>query len=125
MQRGFLISVIVVFLVSAGLILYLSDQNPAYDRLSLIIGDVFLAGISLLSFFLIKNGIESGDANRFVRAKMTGTILKFFLCISLLLIYVFVNDRQVHKPSLFLFLGLYVVYSVIEAVPLSVMARKK
>ncbi len=125
MQRNFFLSLIVVFLLSAGLIYFLSMQNPALDLVFLIIGDALLALISLVSFVVIKKGIDSENANAFVRAKMTGTLIKFFLCITILLIYIFVNDRQVHKPSLFLFLGLYVVYSAIEAVPLSRMAREK
>jgi Ca2+/Na+ antiporter len=80
--------------------------------------------VSLLSFNIIKRGIKSGNPNAFVRSKMTGTLLKFFICVAILLIYVFLNDRQIHKPSLFLFLGMYAVYSAIEAVPLSKMARK-
>lgn len=125
MQRKFHIALTTIFLVSAALIYYLYSQNPAYPLVTLLIGNAFLALISLLSFTLIKRGIDSGNANAFVRAKMTGTMLKFFLCIAALLIYIFVNDRQVHKPSLFLFLGLYVVYSAIEAVPLSQYSKKK
>jgi len=125
MQHKFVITVIAVCLILSGLIYYLYSQNPAYDFASLLIGNIILALVSLLSFNIIKRGIRSGNSNAFVRSKMTGTMLKFFICIAILLIYIFVNDRQVHKPSLFLFLGMYVVYSAIEAVPLSKMARKK
>jgi Na+/H+ antiporter NhaD/arsenite permease-like protein len=114
-----------VCLILSGLIYFLYTQNPAYDMPSLLIGNVSLALVSLLSFNIIKRGIRSGDANAFVRSKMTGTLLKFFICIAILMIYIFVNDRKVDKPTLFLFLGMYVVYSAIEAVPLSKMARKK
>lgn len=125
MQHKFVISVITVCLLLCGLIYYLYTQNPAFDMPSLIIGNITLALVSLLSFNIIKRGIRSGNANAFVRAKMTGTMLKFFICIAILLIYIFVNDRKIDKPSLFLFLGMYVVYSAIEAVPLSKLASKK
>jgi hypothetical protein len=124
MQHKFVITVITVCLILSGLIYYLYAQNPAYDFAPLIIGNVILALVSLLSFNIIKRGIRSGNANAFVRSKMTGTMLKFFICIAIVLIYIFVNNRTVHKPSLFLFLGMYLVYSAIEAVPLSKMARK-
>ncbi|WP_118974616.1 hypothetical protein [Taibaiella koreensis] len=125
MQHKFVITVIVVCLILSGLIYYLHEQNPAYDIASLTIGNVTLAMVSLLSFNIIKRGIRADNPNSFVRAKMTGTMLKFFICIAILLIYIFVKDRVVHKPSLFLFLGMYVVYSAIEAVPLSQLAKKK
>ena len=125
MQHKFVITIITVCLILSGLIYYLYTQNPAFDFPSLLIGNVALALVSLLSFNIIKRGIRSGNPNAFVRSKMTGTMLKFFICIAILLIYIFVNDRKIDKPSLFLFLGMYVVYSAIEAVPLSKMARNK
>lgn len=125
MQHKFVLTIIMVCLILSGLIYYLYTQDPAYDMPSLLIGNVSLALVSLLSFNIIKRGIKTGDANAFVRSKMTGTLLKFFICIAILMIYIFVNDRKVDKPTLFLFLGMYVIYSAIEAVPLSKMARKK
>lgn len=124
MQHKFVITVVIVCLILSGLVYYLYSQNPAYDFTSLLIGNITLALVSLLSFNIIKRGIRSGNPNAFVRSRMTGTMLKFFICIAILLIYIFVNEREIHKPSLFLFLGMYVVYSAIEAVPLSKMARK-
>jgi len=125
MQHKFVLSIVIVCLIFSGLIYYLFTQNPAYDLPTLLIANLLLAVVSLLSFNIIKRGIDSGNANAFVRGKMTGTLIKFFVCVSAMLIYVFLNNRQVHKPSLFLFLGMYVVYNAIEAVPLSKMARKK
>lgn len=125
MQHKFVLSIVIVCLILSGLIYYLFTQNPAYDLPTLLIANLLLAVVSLLSFNIIKRGIDSGNANAFVRGKMTGTLIKFFVCVSAMLIYVFLNNRQVHKPSLFLFLGMYVVYNAIEAVPLSKMARKK
>jgi hypothetical protein len=125
MQHKFVLTIIMVCLILSGVIYYLYTQNPAYDMPSLIIGNITLAMVSLLSFNIIKRGIRSGNANAFVRAKMTGTLLKFFICIAILLIYIFVNDRKVDKATIFIFLGMYAIYAAIEAVPLSKLARKK
>lgn len=124
MTRPFVISVLVAALLLAGLVFFLHSQNPAYDMTSLMIGNAILAGVSLTSFYIISQGMKTGNANAFVRAKLTGTMLKFFVCIAVLLVYIFVKEKIVHKPSLFLFLGMYIVYSAIEAVPLSRMAKK-
>lgn len=125
MQHKFGLIIVMVCLILSGLIYYVYTQNASYDMPSLIIGNISLALVSLLSFNIIKRGIRSGDANAFVRSKMTGTLLKFFICIAILMIYIFAHDRKVDKPTLFIFLGMYVVYSAIEAIPLSKMARKK
>jgi len=125
MQHKFVLSIVIVFLILSGLIYYMFTRNAAYDLPSLLIANTMLAVVALLSFSIIKRGINSGNANVLMRSKMTGTLLKFFVCISALLVYVFMNDRKVDKPSLFLFLGMYLVYNAIEAVTLSGMARKK
>lgn len=125
MFQRFFISIIIVCALLCGLVYYLHNQTPAYDLIALIAGNIALAAISVISFTIINNGIKSDKAQAFVRAKMSATMLKFFMCIGLLLAYIFINNRQVHKPSLFLFIGMYVVYSAIEAVPLSKLARQK
>jgi|GEM_PF-577376 len=123
-QRSFIISITVTALLLAGLVLFLYNGNKNFDVTSLLIGDIALAAISLFSFFTIVNGLKSENSNALIRAKYTGTLVKFFLCIALLIIYIFLNNRQVHKPSLFLFLGMYVVYSALEAIPLARLAKK-
>jgi len=124
MKRSFTISIVVAALLLGGLVYFLHDQNPAFDRLSLWIGDAALALISLFSFWTISKGLKSENNNVFIRAKYTGTLVKFFACIGLLLLYIFLHHKKVHKPSLFLFLGMYIVYAALEAVPLSRLAKK-
>jgi hypothetical protein len=125
MRHKFVLSIVIVFLIFSGLVYFMFTQNVAYDMPSLLIANLILAAVSLLSFNIIKRGIVNGGGNALVNAKMTGTLIKFFVCISILLIYVFAHNRQIHKPSLFLFLGMYLVYNAMEAVTLSQMARKK
>lgn len=124
-QRSFIISIIITASLLAALVYYLYQTDSNYDLISLIVGDIALASISLFSFFTIVKGLKSENPNALIRAKYTGTLIKFFLCIGLLVAYIFINNKQVHKPSLFLFLGMYVVYSVLEAIPLSKLARIK
>lgn len=116
-------SIIVAFLALSGLVLYLSSQYPRFEMVPLLVGNGLLALVSILSFRIIYKGIKSGDANAFVRSKMTGTMLKFFICTATVLVYIFINERRLEKGSLFLFLGMYVVYAAIESVPLSKLAK--
>lgn len=125
MFQKFIVSTVIVCVLLATLVYYLYSQTPAYAIVALTTGNIVLAIISISSFAIVQNGIKSNNPQAFVRAKMSATMLKFFLCIAMLLAYIFANNRQVHKPSLFLFIGMYAVYSVLEAVPLSKMARQK
>jgi len=124
MRRSFFLSVLIAVIVLAGLIYFLHQQNQAFDFWALLIGDVLLAAVSVVSFSIISRGLAHENPNALIRAKYTGALLKFFVCIGLLLIYVFINGRVVYKPSIFLFLGMYIVYSALEAVPLSKLAKK-
>ncbi|RYY13127.1 MAG: hypothetical protein EOO04_32450 [Chitinophagaceae bacterium] len=100
-----------------------------FDIISLLIGNLTLTMVTLLSFNIIKRGIQSGNANHLMRAKMTGTMLRFFVCIAILLIYIVLKKRDLSnpqmKPTIFVFLGMYAIYAAIEAVTLSKLARKK
>jgi len=130
MQHKFALSIVMICLILSGIVYYLFSQYPLQFELpSLLIGNVALAIVSLLSFNIIKRGIQSGNANVLVRAKMTGTLLRFFICIGILMIYIFVKKRDVSnpvvKPTIFVFLGMYLIYAAIEAVTLSRLARKK
>jgi Kef-type K+ transport system membrane component KefB len=125
MKRSFIVSIVVAAVLLGGLAYFLHYQNPDFDLWGLLIGNVALALISIFSFYTISKGLRSENNNVFMRAKYTGTLVKFFSCLALLLLYIFLHHQKVHKPSIFLFLGMYVVYSALEAVPLSRLAKKQ
>lgn len=125
MQRSFFLSIFLTVLILLGLTIYLHNRDTGFELMPLIIGNLLLAGISLLSFLMIKKGIKrSGHA--FLRAKYSAMLLKFFICLGALLGYIFAIGREnIYKPAIFLLLGMYVVYAALEAIPLSKMAKKQ
>lgn len=124
-QRSFILSIFIAIVALGGLVFFLHQTDEQYDLWALLIGDVFLGLLSIASFLIIKKGLKSDNGNAFVRAKYSSTLLKMFSSLILLLAYIFLNGRQIHKPTLFLFLGMYVVFSALEAVPLSKLAKIK
>lgn len=117
------ISFILLLLLAAGIFLY-SRNYEIVDNLALQIGNVGLWAITLISYLMISNSLKNPNPNAMVRAKMSGTILKFFAVILMVLTYIFVNHRQLpHKATIFVFLGLYVVYIGVEALFLANMAK--
>lgn len=120
-----LVSLLVMLAVAAGVFFY-SRSNELIDNIALQIGNGALWLITLISYLLIAGSLKDTNPNAMVRAKMSGTILKFFTVIILVLAYIFINDREIpHKANIFVFLGMYVVYIAIEALFLSNMARNK
>lgn len=124
MRRSFYISLIIALLFICGLVFFLHTQNPRFALAPLMIGNIVLAGISLFSFRIICKGLDSKNGHAFLRAKYSAMLLKFFLCVVLLVGYIFWEGKaQIYKPAIFLLLGMYIVYAALEAIPLSKMAK--
>lgn len=123
MIRVFFLPFIIIFLVINLIIVALYYSNPAFELIPLLCGNVIWALLTLTSFLLIKKAINLDNPNAMLRAKLSGLILKFLISVGALMIYIFVNNREVHKPSLFLFLGMYIAYVVLETISLSHIAK--
>lgn len=120
-----LINVIILVAATIGIYLY-SQSNTQIDFIPLLIGNICLFSITMVSYSLISKSLKNENPNALMRAKMTGTMLKFFSVITLVLAYVFIFDRELkHKPNVYTFVGLYIVYMLIESIFLSKLAHKK
>jgi hypothetical protein len=95
------------------------------DRDVLIIGNVVLFLVSLASFFLGRKGLTDSNPHAFVRSIYTGMIVKLFACAIAVFIYAATSNAGVNKPSLFILMGLYVVYTFIEVSLLTKMLRQR
>lgn len=126
MSKQYYIFTIVAFVLIAAGIYFYSSANALIDNWALQIGNAIVALVTIFSFALISKSLTDKNPNAMVRAKMSGTILKFFTVIILVLIYLFINNRVLpHKANIFVFLGIYVVYVGIESYFLSILARSK
>ncbi|MFT4062285.1 MAG: hypothetical protein QM642_08015 [Edaphocola sp.] len=128
MRQNFFIAIIIIFLVLGGAIYWLSVRYPLlFDAKALMIGNVSLAAIAFLSFTLISRGLGNDNTHAFIRAKTSATLLKLVLCVGLLMLYVVAKGAQsgdpMLQPSIFMFLGMYMIYNAAEAIPLAKMAR--
>ncbi len=80
----------------------------------LLLGNILLALISALSFFMTRKGKESDNPNLFVRMVMGAMLLKMMLVLAGVLIYILAYRPFVSKPTIFILLGMYIVYAVVE-----------
>ncbi len=125
----FLIWLFLAFLLVSGICYWLDQSifslegNPVYSFKILMIGNILLALVSLFNFLIIKKAVGDKNPNALIRAKTGGMMLKFFVAIGAMLAYIFINNKQVHKPTIFVFLGIYIVYAIIEALELSKIAK--
>ena len=85
-------------------------------------GNLVMAMLCLASFMLVKK--QAGkNAAAFVRGVSGASLLKLMVCIVGVLIYGLLNRANMHKPSIFVLMGIYAIYTAAETILLSKMAR--
>ncbi|PUZ24552.1 hypothetical protein GA0116948_105187 [Chitinophaga costaii] len=80
----------------------------------LLLGNILLALISALSFYMTRKGKESNNSNLFVRMVMGAMLLKMMCMLLGVLLYVLAYRPFISKPTIFILLGMYIVYTVVE-----------
>jgi hypothetical protein len=122
--RSYLIFAITTIVLLAVEIL-LSAPDGYFTRNIILYGTLVVAAISFLSYFISARSVNSDNPNKFVRGVMGGTFLKFFLCIVAVGILLFLLQKKLHKPDLFLLMFVYLIYTVVETGLLFTLSRKQ
>jgi len=117
--RAFLL----LFLLLSVFFYLLHRSRPAYDAGALIAGNGIMAALSAFTCHLVLRQLGKRP-QAFVRSVYAATFLKLMVCMTALLAYVLVNRAHLHKPSLFLLMGIYAVYTAVETMLLSRQARQ-
>ena len=84
--------------------------------------------IFLLTFFgfaLQAKGSKSANVNAFIRGIYASLLMKMFVIVAAILIYILVIGAEINRPSLFASLAIYLIYTCIEVIQLMKIARKK
>lgn len=77
-------------------------------------GNFLLAGITLTSYSLNKKALKSLSHSAFLRRVSVSATLKLVTCLAAVLAYVLIWSSQVNKATIFLLMGLYILYSILE-----------
>ncbi len=122
MNKALLIALFVVMLLVSGGAYLLCQVNPQFSFPVLMGANILMFIISLATFFIVqKTFTERPEA--FVRGVMSGTMVKMFACVIAIIIYMALNKQHLYKPQLFVLMGIYAFYSVVETVLLSRTAK--
>jgi len=119
--------IVLLFIILNGLILTFKTflESHGFDREFLLWANLFLFFISIGGFLLQRKGLQSPNPQAFVRGMYASMMFKMFICMIVVLIYVFLFRSKINKPGLFTAMGLYIVYTVVEVTALMKVARKK
>ncbi len=122
MKKFFILSIVTVFVVISIALVLLQASAPDYKLSILESANVIMLILSLSAFYLVTRQIgKPGGA--FVRGVSGATFLKLMVCMVGVLIFVATNKDTLHKPSIFVLMAIYALYSTVETILLSKMAR--
>jgi hypothetical protein len=126
-NRKIFLPLILVFIILNGFIIILKTflENNGFDRDFLIIANLLLFTLSLFAIYLQRRAIQSTNPNAFVRGVYAAMILKLFVCMIAVTVYVFIKSSNINKPALFTSMGIYILYTSFEVAGLMRAARKK
>jgi hypothetical protein len=96
-----------------------------FNQEVLVYGNILLFAICFISFLMGANGLQSKNNHAFFRWVYGSFIVKLFLLAGAAFIYIITMKKDVNKPALFLCMGLYLIYTLIEVSGLMKLAKKK
>ena len=114
-----------LFLNIGFFILHKKITSWGFDQNVLVYGNIILFVICLSSFIMGAKGLQSKNSHAFFRWVYGSFIIKLFLLAGAAFMYIMAMKKNVNKPALFLCMGLYLVYTIIEVSALIKMGKQK
>ncbi|HVZ96211.1 MAG TPA: hypothetical protein VG847_05005 [Chitinophagaceae bacterium] len=120
-------TVLAVFILVNGLAFAFKGflQGHGVDIGLLLVANLILFLLGLAGFFILMRGLRSSNTQAFLRSVYASLLLKLFVIIIALSLYLFINKGKINRPALFTSLALYIVYMVIEIRQLMKITSKK
>ncbi|MBS1586186.1 MAG: hypothetical protein JSS82_11650 [Bacteroidetes bacterium] len=119
MTQKFIIIIVVLFVLVCAGSYALTNADPAYRITVLIGGNLIMAVLSALTFLLVTRQAGKNPA-AFVRGVSASTFLKLMVCAGGILVYLLVQrGKGIHKPSVYMLLAIYAIYTITETWMLS------
>jgi hypothetical protein len=123
MKRSFIYSTIIIFVLLSVIFYALKIYAPEYHFAGLESGNLIMALLSLVTYYLVNNQ-SSSRPQAFVRGVYSASFLKLMVCMISILVYLLLNRPNIHKPSVFVLFGIYAVYTIVETWLLSRTVRE-
>jgi len=70
--------------------------------------------LSILILYIQQKGLNNKNPNAFIQSIMLGMLLKMFVCVIAVLIYVLISKSGINKNGLLLSMFLYLIYLAVE-----------
>lgn len=121
------VPIALIFIILNGIIIFSRSflERNGFDVDTLIYANALLFVISIVGFLFQRKGLQSPNPQAFVRGMYASIMIKMFICMIAVLIYVFLLKSKINKPAIFAAMAMYIVYTVVEVRALMKIARGK
>jgi FtsH-binding integral membrane protein len=121
------VPIALVFIILNGIIILIRSflAENGFDVDTLIYANALLFVISIAGFLFQRKGLQSPNPQAFVRGMYASMMIKLFVSMIAVLVYVLLFRNKINKPAIFAAMVMYIVYTVIEVRTLMKVARKK
>jgi hypothetical protein len=113
MKKQFIISIVIIFVLLSAIFFAMKVYAPDFQFIALETGNVIMASLSLITYLMVTKQVDNRP-HAFVRGVYSASFLKLMVCMISILVYVLLNRAKIHKPSVFVLFGIYVVYTIME-----------
>ena len=107
----------------AGTVYLITHQYPGFDATALHVANILMFLLSLAASAMMRNKVGERP-QAFLRGVYSATMLRLFVCMAGILGYALLFRETLHKPTLFVMFGIYLVYTALETVAMSRSAKK-
>jgi hypothetical protein len=124
--KSFTPFIIIFILINLLIVLFKNKLLAAdYDIQFIWVANLIIFLLTLLGYFLQLKGAVSANFNHFLRGIYSSLLMKMFIIIGALVIYIAVAKGKINTPAILISMGLYLVYTAIEVIQLMKIVRNK
>lgn len=118
---------IIIFILANLLIVLFKNKllEAEYDVQFIWVANLIIFLLTLLGYFLQLKGAGSANFNHFLRGIYSSLLMKMFIIIGGLVIYIAVAKGEINTPAILISMGLYLIYTAIEVIQLMKIVRNK
>jgi hypothetical protein len=77
-------------------------------------GNLVIYLITIVSLHMLTKGLDAVSTHAFLRSAYSGILLKLVTCAVAAFIYIAIAKQKVNKPSIFIMMALYLLYTFVE-----------
>lgn len=117
----------IVFVVVFLLVVVFKNYLHSKDiNTSFVLGANFvLLTLSVAGLYIQSKGAGSTNLNAFLRGIYTSLLMKMFLIVGAIIIYITIMGGEVNKGAIFISMALYIVFTGIEVKQIMKLVRRK